>query len=56
MTVLGTTVQDSYQAEANMEKINFWSVIHMMLLFLVGFTQVTGHIIFFILSVSDQAK
>jgi len=32
--------KDTKQVESNLERINFWSVIHLLLMLLVGFTQV----------------
>jgi len=33
-------VQDSNQVSANMDKINFWSIVHMTLILIVGIIQV----------------
>ncbi len=34
------SVQDSNQVSANMDKINFWSIVHMTLILIVGLIQV----------------
>jgi hypothetical protein len=34
------SVQDSNQVAANMDKLNFWSIVHMTLILIVGLIQV----------------
>ena len=40
LVITGLSLQDTHQVASNLDTINFWSVVHLAMLFVVGFTQV----------------
>ena len=45
--IISLYFQDTHQVDGNLDRINFWSCVHMLIMLVVGFTQVCRKLLLF---------